>query len=240
MVAQPRASPGRTIAGMPWLEIIGWAGSAVLVWSLAQARVVRFRALNLIASIVLTGYNAALAVWPMVGVNATIAVIDTYHLLKLVRTRDDDTTYEVVEVGPTEDYLRYVLRRHALDIERHNPGFVWDGAVPGSSAYLVLRESETVGVVLLRQRADDPDVGDVELDYVLPRFRDFSVGKFVYRAGGLLAGEGFRRLVAPVHRMVDARDYFPRVGFRPARADGPDGAGRADDLVLDVVTPVAG
>ena len=37
-----------------WLEVVGWAGSAVLVWSLAQARVVRFRALNLGASVVLT------------------------------------------------------------------------------------------------------------------------------------------------------------------------------------------
>lgn len=72
-----------------------------------------------------------------------------------------------VEVGPDEEYLRHVLRRHAADIERHNPGFVWDGAAPGRA--------------------------DVELDYVLPRFRDFSVGKFVYRRGGRLSELGFSR-----------------------------------------------
>jgi len=210
---------------MPWLEIIGWIGSAVLVWSLAQARVLRFRVLNFVASVVLAGYNAAIGVWPMVAVNAVIAVIDAYHLVRLLRDRDDEEVYEVVEVGPTEDYLRHILRRYAVDIERHNPGFVWDGAVPGSSAFLVLRDSETVGIVLISQHPDEPGTGYVELDYVMPRFRDFSIGKFVYRRGGLLTTQGFRRLVAPTERMVDARDYFPRVGFTPQ----PDGG-----LVLDV------
>jgi hypothetical protein len=204
-----------------WLEVLGWAGSAVLVLSLMQARVLRFRMLNLVASVVLTGYNAALGVWPMVAMNAVIAVINVYHLVRLTRTRDDEHTYEVVEVGPNEDYLRHVLRRHAADIERHNPGFVWDGAAPGRWAFLVLRDVETVGVVLLSDAGDGR--ADVELDYVLPRFRDFSVGKFVYRRGGRLSELGVSRLVAPA-RMTDAGHYFPRVGF----------ARSGDELVLDI------
>jgi hypothetical protein len=207
---------------MVWLEVIGWAGSAVLVWSLWQTRVLRFRTFNLVASVVLTFYNAMLGVWPMVAMNAVIAGINVYHLARLRRTRDDEKTYEVIEVGPTEDYLRYVLRRYAADIEHENPGFVWDGAAPGSYAFLVARESETVGVVLLRDAGDG--TARVELDYVTPRFRDFTVGQFVYRRGGRLSDLGFSRLVAPTERMVTAHDYFPRVGFRP----------HGEQLVLDV------
>lgn len=197
---------------MAWLEAVGWAGSALLVWSLWQTRVLRFRSYNLVASVVLVAYNAVLTVWPMAAVNGAIALINVYHLNRLLRTRDDEATYEVVEVGPNEDYLRYVLRLHAEDIEHHNPGFVWDGAAPGRWAFLVLRESETVGVVLLSDAGDG--TARVELDYVLPRFRDFSVGKFVYRRGGRLSQLGLRRIVAS-GRMRDAADYFPRVGFRP-------------------------
>jgi hypothetical protein len=207
---------------MLWLEIVGWVGSALLVWSLWQARVLRFRALNLVAAGILTGYNAVLHVWPMVAVNAVITLIDAYHLVRLLRTQDDEQTYEVVPVGPNEDYLRHVLRRHAADIEQHNPGFVWDGAAPRRHALLVLRGSETVGVVLLADAGDGR--ARVELDYVVPRFRDFTVGKFVYRSGGLLHELGYHRLLAPITRMRDARDYFPRVGFRRA----------GDDLVLDI------
>jgi hypothetical protein len=219
-----------------WLEVIGWLGSAVLVWSLAQARVLRFRALNLVASVVLTGYNAALGVWPMVAMNTVIAGLDTYHLAKLLRSRDDEATYQVVEVEPDEAYLHHVLRQHAADIERHNPGFSWDGgasakpaagASPSRAAFLVLRDIETVGVVLLSDHGGGE--GAVELDYVLPRFRDFSVGKFVYRRDGLLHRLGFTRLVAS-SRMRDAREYFARVGFVPAGGD-------PQRMVLDVRQP---
>ena len=34
-----------------------------------QARVLRFRVLNLVACVVLTGFNAALEIWPMVAMN---------------------------------------------------------------------------------------------------------------------------------------------------------------------------
>lgn len=218
---------------MDWLDAVGWGGSAVLIWSLAQSSVLRFRALNLAASLVLTGFNAAIEVWPMVAMNAVIAGINVYFLVRLWRTRDDDATYEVVPVGPDEDYLRHVLRRHARDIERHNPGFDWDATSKeeaGRAAFLVVRDTETVGVVLLSggsaggaQRDGGQRDGQIELDYVLPRFRDFTPGQFVYRRGGQLGDLGFDRLLAP-SRMVDAATYFPRVGFR---ADG-------DRLVLDV------
>ncbi|GAB4067708.1 hypothetical protein GCM10028777_24510 [Angustibacter speluncae] len=203
-----------------WLEVIGWVGSAVLVLSLAQARVLRFRLLNLVASVVLTGYNAALGVWPMVAMNAVIAVLDAYHLVRLLRSRDDEATYEVVRVRPDDEYLGHVLASHAADIDKHNPGWVAEPA--GRSAFLVVRETETVGVVLVRDEGEGE--GRVELDYVLPRFRDFSVGKFVYRHGGRLTGQGLRRLVADT-RMPDQDHYFPRVGF------APDATGR---LVLEL------
>ena len=51
---------------MIWLEIIGWLGSALLVWSLLQVRILRLRAINLAGCFVLIGYNGVLHVWPMV------------------------------------------------------------------------------------------------------------------------------------------------------------------------------
>jgi len=80
------------------------------------------------------------------------------------------------------------------------------------AAFLVLRGDETVGVVVLCDGGDG--VARVELDYVTARFRDFSVGTFVYRGDGRLAQLGLTRLLAG-RRMADREDYFARVGFRP-------------------------
>ena len=194
---------------MTWLDALGWAGSALLVFSLLQARVLRFRVLNLIACVVLVVFNALIAVWPMVAMNVALAGINVWFIRKLLGDRHDAAAFVVLEVGANDEYLRHVLRVHGHDILRFQPDFVWDGAAPGRLAYLVEHGDETVGVVLLRDQGDG--VALIELDYVTPRFRDFSPGEFVWRRSGLLADEGFTRVVSPAAMVAP---YYDKIGFR--------------------------
>jgi hypothetical protein len=191
---------------MSWLDALGWAGSALLVWSLLQARILRLRALNLIGSLVLFVFNALIQVWPMVGLNAVLAGINVFYLVKLLRTRHDENTYQVVEVGAGDNLLRHVLRLHAGEIASFFPAFRWR---PDRLAFLVLRRDEIVGVVLARDAGDG--VAQVELDYVTQRFRDFTPGEFVYKRSRLFTERGFTRVVTPPG-MVEP--YYPRLGFR--------------------------
>ena len=216
---------------MVWLEVVGWLGSVLVVLSLMLAGVWRFRVLNLVGAVIATGYNAALGIWPFAAMNGAIAVIDVYWLVRLQRERHDDAAYQVLEVGPDDSYLAHTLRTHAGDIARFYPSFAGVGpavpaagpatvptavpaAVPdtGRHAFLVLKGDETVGVVVVRDRGDG--VAQIELDYVTPRFRDFTPGEFVYRRSGVFARHGFRRLVVP-RDVVGAQDYYARVGFAP-------------------------
>jgi hypothetical protein len=197
-----------------WLDVIGWLGSALLIYSVMQARVLRFRVLNLAACLVLAGFNAALEIWPMVAMNIALCLINVWHIRALVATRHDEATYEVLEVSPRDEYLRHVLRVHEADILKFQPDLVWDGAAEGAVAFLVQRGDETVGVVLVRDAGDG--VAQVLLDYVTPRFRDFSPGEFVWRRDPALRQHGFRKVVTPPH-MVGA--YYDRLGFT-RRGDG--------------------
>lgn len=191
---------------MSWLDALGWAGSALLVWSLLQARLLRLRALNLIGSLVLLVFNALIQVWPMVGLNAVLAGINVFYLIKLLRTRHDEKTYQVIEVGGDDNLLKHVLRVHAGDIAVFFPGFQ---RRPDRLAFLVLRNDEIVGVVLARDAGDG--VAQVELDYVTQRFRDFTPGEFVYQRSRLFTERGFKRVVTPPG-MVEP--YYPRLGFQ--------------------------
>jgi len=197
---------------MLWLEVVGWAGSALVVASLTQARVLRFRVLNLVGAVAATAYNLALGIWPFVAMNGIIAVIDVYWLVRLQRERHDDETYEVVQVDPTDAYLDHVLRVNLPDIRTFQPGFTWDRSAAGRLAFLVLRRDETVGVVVVRDLG--AGVGQVEIDYVTKRFRDFTPGEFVYRRSSTFTDQGFRRLLAPAD-VADPQDYYARVGFQP-------------------------
>lgn len=200
----------------PWLEIAGWVGSALVVLSLTQARVFRFRWLNLTGSLIATTYNAILGIWPFFAMNAAISLINIYWLRRLTRERHDAAVYEVVEVAPDDAYLLHVLRTHAADIAGFAPEFVAQPE-PGErrSAFLVQRGDETVGVVEVRDAGDG--AGVVELDWVSKRFRDLTPGEFVYRRSGIFAAKGFARVVVPDAAHGDAA-YLRGVGFRP---EGP-------------------
>ncbi len=194
---------------MTWLDAVGWSGSALLVFSLMQARVLRFRVLNLVACVVLTIFNAVLGIWPMVAMNVVLSAINVHFLRSLVSDRHDEAAFAVVEVGADDEYLRHVLRVHAADISRFQPDFVRDRAADGCRAYLVLHGDETVGVVLVQDRGDG--VARVVLDYVTRRYRDFTPGEFVWRRSGVLRESGFSKVLTPKGMVAP---YYDRVGFR--------------------------
>ena len=191
---------------MGWLDLVGWAGSALLVWSLLQTRILRLRLLNLIGCAVLIFFNAALQVWPMVGLNVVLAIINIVYLHKMLATRHDDRAYTVVEVGPGDAFLDHVMREHASDIQRFNPGFRRSGR---ELAFLVLRGDDVAGVVLMHDQGGG--TAQIELDYVTQRFRDFTPGQFVYKRSGLFTERGYHRVVTPPG-MVSP--YYGRIGFQ--------------------------
>jgi hypothetical protein len=191
-----------------WLELVGWAGSALLVWSLLQTRVLRLRALNLAGCVVLIGYNSAIRVWPMVGLNIVLVGINLYYLRQLMTSRHDERAYQVVEVDPDDAFLAHILRVHGDDIARFNPGFRPPPVSAGRCAFLVVRRDEVVGVVLSHDAGDG--VAQVDLDYVTPRFRDFTPGEFVFRRSRLFLERGYRRVVTPPGMVAP---YYDRLGF---------------------------
>ncbi|WP_427887338.1 hypothetical protein ACQHIV_30705 [Kribbella sp. GL6] len=199
-------------------SVIGWGGSALVVLSLLQTRILRLRLLNLVGCVILVAFNAVVGVWPMVGMNAVLAVINVVHLWRLLRHRHDEAAYEVLQVGDGDAYLGFVLERHQKDISRFNPGFT-----AGSSpyAFLVQHGDRTVGVVL----AHDAGTGraQIDLDYVVPKYRDFTPGEFVYRRSDVFTEQGFRQVIAP-RRMRDSSTYLKKLGFRR----------EGDDLVLNL------
>ncbi|WBQ05525.1 hypothetical protein [Kribbella sp. CA-293567] len=203
---------------MDLLSIIGWGGSALVVVSLLQTRILRLRVLNLIGCVILVGFNLAIPVWPMVGMNAVLAVINVVHLWRLLRHRHDDLEYAVLEVDSSDAYLGHVLTAHRSDIAKFNPGFT---TATSPYAFLVQRGERTVGVVL----AHDAGSGraQIDLDYVLPKYRDFTPGEFVYRRSDVFTGHGFHQVLAPP-RMRDSANYLKKLGFHR----------EGDSLVMDL------
>lgn len=195
---------------MAWLEVVGWVGSALLVWSLLQSRILRLRAINLVGCAVLIIYNGVNEIWPMLGLNIVLGGINIWQLRKLISTRHDDATYEVVEVEPSGELLLRLLDRHREDVRRFNPGIDLTGPEGERMAFLVVSGDEMVGVVVVRDAG--AGVAELVLDYVTPKYRDFTPGEFVFRRSGVFADRGFIKVVTPPG-MVSP--YYGQVGFEP-------------------------
>lgn len=199
------------------LLIIGWAGSAFVVWSLMLANVLKFRWMNFTGAALATFYNAWLGVWPFAAMNAAITVIDAYWLWKLYRESETSSNYDVLEVRADDAFLGRVLDIHSGDIAKEQPTFDRAALVPAAdrSVWMVVRSDEPVGVLAVHAQGKD---AVVELDYVTQRFRDFQPGKFVHEDSGIFEAKGFTRVV--VHSPPPGyRGYLEKVGFAPLAGD---------------------
>lgn len=194
---------------MPVLEIVGWLGSAVVVWSMMQQRILRLRFINLVGCLLQILYNGVLGVWPVVVLNVVLAAIQVVNLYRLLGSRHSEEAYEVLRVDPAGEYLHHLLTRHRADIERFTPGF--RGPAPDGAAYLIVKGEETVGYVLLHDAGDG--VAQIDLDHVVEKYRDFTPGEFVFNASDILLEDGYRRVrTAPGVK----EPYYGRIGFTEA------------------------
>ena len=188
-------------------EIIGWIGSGIVVISMLQQRITRLRLVNLIGCIVSVVYSVAIGAWPLAGLNAALSVIQIYHLAKLWGTRHDTSSYRAVEVEASSEIVAHVLSEHAEEIRTFFPSFRDPSG--STSAFLVMHGDTVAGLMLATQNGD---VADLDVDFVIPAYRDLTPGEFVFRRSSMWQDKGVRT----VRAAVGGPDYYERMGFSRA------------------------
>ncbi len=113
---------------MSWVDALGWFGSALLIYSLLQARILRLRVLNTVACVILIVFNALIGVWPMVAMNVVLAAINLFFIVRMLRERGDEQAYAVLPVREDDAYLTHFLGVHRADIDAFFPDFAHGAA----------------------------------------------------------------------------------------------------------------
>ena len=195
---------------MSWVDALGWFGSALLVFSLLQARILRLRVLNTVACGILTVLQRDPRRVADGRDEHRARRDQPVFIVRMLRERGDEQAYAVLQVREDDRYLR-----HFLDLSPHatspasSPTSHPEPA-EGRSTYLVQHGDETAGVIVVRDAGDD--TAQVELDYVTPRFRDFAPGEFVFRRSGLFRDRGF---TPRAHRARHGRAVLRPARLRP-------------------------
>ncbi|MBV7316836.1 YgjV family protein [Shewanella sp. NIFS-20-20] len=70
-----------------WVEILGYFASVMVAISLMMKNIVWLRWLNFVGCVAFSIYGILIAAWPVAGMNAFVAGINIYHLIKIYRAQ---------------------------------------------------------------------------------------------------------------------------------------------------------
>jgi GNAT superfamily N-acetyltransferase len=195
------------------LELIGYVASVLVAISLTMRSIVRLRVINLVGSVAFTVYGFLIAAYPVAAVNLFIACVNVYFLVGMARSSD---FFDLIEIESGSSYVERFLAFYADEIRRFLPGFA-PRAGEAPLAVFVLRNLVPAGLLLGYPREDG--TLEVALDFVIPQFRDFKVGRYLFdERAAFFRQRGIVAVESP--RGSDAHEaYLKRMGFEPAAED---------------------
>lgn len=160
------------------LEIIGYAASVVTAFSLMMKNIRKLRWWNFAGAAVFSLYGALIGAWPVFAMNAFVAVVDIYYLIRMNRQQE---YFDMVEVDlHRSDFAQRFLDYYKDDIAKFFPDFRIDPVKQYLSCFS-LRDVRPVNLIIFSRLSAKEIL--VELDYAIPEYRDMKTGKFVYNEG---------------------------------------------------------
>lgn len=187
------------------LQVVGYFSTLLILISFLMTSVLKLRVVNLIGSAIFVVFAFLTKSYPTAIMNVGLCIINIYFILRLLRSK---RLTLMLPISLDSAYLRAFEELYREDIRKYFPDFdLTDNRA--DTAYFVYYDMDPVGLTMGRKTGD----GALELllDYTIPKYRDASVGRFLYPH--LLGEEGFSALTFP--NCSDKHEsYLKQMGFR--------------------------
>lgn len=195
------------------LELVGYAASVIVAVSLMMSSVLRLRIINLVGSAMFAAYGLLIGAIPVAILNGAIVLVNVYYIVQMLQAKE---FFRLLKLKPDSDYLRYFLNFYAKDILRVLPDFEYRQTEKQVTLF-ILRDCVPVGVFIADEKTEG--VLHVVLDFVIPRYRDLKIGKFLFvEQAEFFRERGIREVViAPRSKGFDK--YLMQVGFERTEED---------------------
>jgi hypothetical protein len=189
------------------LQWIGYIASITIALSMTMSSILKFRWINLAGALTFSTYGFLIGALPVGFLNAFIALVDIFYLNSIYSKKE---VFEILEVRADNRYLMRFLGFHTKDIQRFFPGFEYKPEL-NTVSFFVLRNMAVAGVFLAHREEDH--CLKVGLDFVLPEYRDFKNGKFIYlQLRDRFISEGFTKVIAE-GKSEKYSEYLSKLGF---------------------------
>ena len=98
-----------------------------------------------------------------------------YYLYDIFKVKE---YFKILEVDKDSDYINYFLNFHEKEIKKYIPSFIFNPK-EDNAAFFILRNSIPAGLIYTHRQSDNSLF--IELDFVIPGYRDLKIGKYVYK-----------------------------------------------------------
>lgn len=188
-------------------ELIGYTGSILVAVSLMMKSLVRLRVVNLVGAAFFVVYGILIGAVPVIFLNGLTFCVNLYNLWRMWRRKD---YFTLMQVRADSSYLKRFLEFYRKEISEFIPTYQFK---PGDDQVVVfiLRNMLPVGLVIVKP---EDDTARIFLDFVIPGYRDFRAGKFLFEESAEFYREkGIVRVsTAPGSRKHET--YLKRMDFR--------------------------
>lgn len=195
-------------------DIIGYVGSILITVSIMMKSIIRLRIINLCGALSLTIYALVIKAYPIVLMDSVIVMINLYYLYEMFSTKE---YFKLLEVNESSDYLKYFIEHHMAEIHKYMPDYKFERS-DNQYVYFILRNMIPAGLFIVEKLTVDTIF--VKLDFVIPGYRDFKIGQFVYKQNAdRLKSRGISKIFA--EPCSDKHKYYlAKMGFQAIEQNG--------------------
>ena len=189
------------------LELLGYAASVLIAISMMMSSIVRLRCFNLAGAGAFATYGVLIHAYPVAVLNGITLTVNVVYLVRMLRAKQ---YFQLLKLKPDSVYLPCFLNFYDAEIRRILPEFQYRPA-DNQVALFILRDCNPAGVFIGEQRPGG--TLRVVLDFVIPRYRDLKIGRFLFvEQAAFFRGLGVKEVViAPRTQKIGA--YLARIGF---------------------------
>lgn len=189
-------------------EIIGYIASVLVAVSLMMSKIVKLRIVNLVGAAIFSLYGILIGSIPVAAMNGFIVLINVYYLTKIF---GDVEYFKILKVSADSDYLEAFLNFYSGQIKKFQPDF-FDETINGDLNLFVLRDMVPAG--LLMGKIEPGGRLAVQLDFVVPKYRDFKIGAFLFEDNSEYFREKGIREVISKPGSDKHNKYLQEMGFK--------------------------
>jgi hypothetical protein len=190
-----------------FLTLFGYFASGIIALSMTMNSIVKFRWINLAGALSFSTYGYLIDAIPVMALNGFIASVDIFYLYRIYSKKE---LFSTLEVRGDNKYLLKFLDFHNKEIQKFFPGFSYNPE-KNTVSFFVLRNMNVAGIFLAHR--EDGHTLKVGLDYVVPQYRDYKNGHFIYhRLRDRFLKDGFEKVVVKSNSRRHSK-YLKKLGF---------------------------